>query len=127
LPAFAIEGDGLALKRLDDEIARHPAVVGVHARAVAVEDARDLDVHPVLAAVIEEKCLGAALAFVVPRARADGIHLAPVAFRLRMHFQVAIDRTGGRLKDLRTGAFGQPQHIDRVMPLVLVVCTGSCW
>lgn len=37
------------------------------------------------------------------------------AFRLRMHFRVAIHPAGGSLKDLRLGALGQPQHIDRAV------------
>jgi len=48
-------------------VAHHAAVVGVDARAVGVEDARDLDVHAALAAVDEEQCFGEALAFVISR------------------------------------------------------------
>ena len=113
--AVAIKSDGLALQRLDDEVAHHAAVVGVHARAVSVEDARDLDVHAVLAAVIEEQSFSAALAFVVAGAQADGVDLAPVAFGLRMHFRVAVDLAGGGLKDASLGALGQPQHVDCAM------------
>ena len=81
LRAVAVEGDGLALQRLDDKVAHHAAVVGMHARAVGVEYARDLDVHAVLAAVVEEQGFGATLAFVVAGARANRVDLAPVAFR----------------------------------------------
>ena len=83
LHAVAVEGDGLALQRLDDEVAHHAAVVGAQG-PLGVEDARDLDVHAVLAAVVEEQGFGAALAFVVAGSRADGLDLAPVAFELRM-------------------------------------------
>ena len=115
LRAVAIEGDGLALQRLDDEVTHHAAVVGMHAWAIGVEDARDLDVHAVLAAVVEEQGFGAALAFVVAGTRADGVDLAQVAFGLRMDFGVAVDLAGGGLKDLRASALGQPQHVDRAM------------
>jgi len=115
LSTIAVEGDGLVAQGLDDEVGDHAVVVGVHARAVGVEDACHLDVHAVLAAVVEEQRLGAALAFVVARARANRVHLAPVAFRLRMDFRVAIHLAGGGLKDPRAGALGEPQHVDRAM------------
>jgi hypothetical protein len=76
--SFAI---GLAFQRLNDKVAHHAAVVGVHARAVDVENARNLDDHTVLAAVAKKQGIGTTLAFVVPRARADGVHIAPVSFR----------------------------------------------
>ena len=54
LGAVSVERDRRVLQRLDDEVRRYAAVVRVHARAVRIEDARDLDVHPVLAVVVEE-------------------------------------------------------------------------
>ena len=65
LAAVAVDRDRLARQRLDDEVGDDAAVVGVHARAVGVEDARDLDVDAVLAVVVEEQRFGAALALVV--------------------------------------------------------------
>ena len=32
-----------------------------------------------------------------------------------MDLRVAVDLAGGGLKDLRAGALGQPQHVDRTM------------
>lgn len=86
LRAVDVEGDRLALQRLDNEVAHHAAIVGVHARAIGVEDVRNLDVHAVLTAVVEEQGFGAAFAFVVTGTRADRIDLAPVAFGLGMDF-----------------------------------------
>jgi len=127
LRAVAVEGDGLALQRLDDEVAHHAAVIGVHARAVGVEDASDLDVHAVLAAVVKEQGFGAALALVVAGARADRVDLAPVAFGLRMDFGVAVDLAGGGLKDLFAPVrLASPSMLIAPCTLVLVVCTGSC-
>ena len=37
LRAVAVEGDGLALQRLDDKVAHHAAVVGVHPRADGID------------------------------------------------------------------------------------------
>ena len=59
---FAVNGDGLAPQGLDDEVGDHAPVVGVHARAVGVEDARHLDAQLVLAVVVEAQGFGAALA-----------------------------------------------------------------
>src|SRR5690606_15331885 len=80
-----------------------------------VEDARHADVHAVLAVVVEEQRLGAALAFVVAAARAYGVDVAPVGFRLRVAFGVAVDLAGGGLEDARAGALGQPEHVDRAV------------
>jgi len=54
----------------------------MHVRAVGVENARDLDAQLVLAVVVEEQGLGAALAFVVAGADAPmaRVHVAPVVF-----------------------------------------------
>ena len=115
LAAVAVDGDVLAAQRLDDEVAHHPAVVRMHARAVGVEDADDLDVEVVLAVIVEEQGFGAAFALVVAAADADGIDPAPVAFRLRMHFRVAVDLAGGGLQDARLQPLGQTQHVDRTV------------
>ena len=87
----------------------------MHARAVGVEDADDLDVEAELAIVVEEQCFGAALAFVVAGANADRVDLAPVAFGLRVLFRVAIDFAGRGLQDARLDSLGQPEHVDGAM------------
>ena len=56
---------GLLPQRLHDEVRNDAPVVGVHARPISVEYARDLDLEAVLAVVIEEQRLGAALAFII--------------------------------------------------------------
>jgi len=84
----------------------------MHARAVGVEDARHLDRQAVLPPVVEEQGLGAALAFVVAGAEADGIDIAPIAFGLGMHRRVAIDLGGRCLHDLGPQPLGQAQHVD---------------
>src|SRR5439155_1114991 len=85
LPTAAENSDVVALQRLHDEARHHAAVVGVHARAVRVEDAHDLDAQVVLTAVVEEQRLGAALAFVVAAALADRVDAAPVRLGLWVH------------------------------------------
>src|SRR5680860_1199796 len=65
LLAVSVYGDGFVTESLHDEIGDHSAVGGVHARAVCIEDARHLDGQTMLATVVEEESLGAALAFVV--------------------------------------------------------------
>ncbi len=87
----------------------------MHARAVRVEDARDLDLHPVLAVVIHEQGFGTALAFVVAGADTDRVHAAPVTFRLWMYFGIAIHFRCRRLHDFRAGAFRQAEHVDRAV------------
>ena len=87
----------------------------MHARAIGVEDPRHLDAQLVLAVIVEEQRLGAALAFVVAGARADRIDVAPVVLGLRMDMGVAIDLAGRGLEDLRLHPLGQAQHVDGAM------------
>jgi len=82
LPAGPENRDVPAGERLHDEVADDPAVVGVHARPVGVEDPHHPDVQPVLTVVVEEQRLGAARALVVAGARADAVGVAPVALGL---------------------------------------------
>ena len=129
LRAVAIDRDVVAEQRLHDEIRHHAAVVRVHARAVGVEDARDLDAQLVLAPIVEEQRLGAALAFVVAGARADRIDVAPIVLGLRMDVGVAVDFRGRGLEDLGLHPLGEAQHVDgavhaglgRLHRIVLVV------
>ncbi len=65
-----------------------------------------------LAVIVEEQGLGAALALVVAAADADRVDLAPVALRLRMHFRIAVDFAGRGLQDARLDPLGQAQHVD---------------
>ena len=103
------------LQRLHDEVRHHAAVVRVHARAVGVEDAHHLDAQLVLAVVVEEQRLGAALAFVVAAADADRVDAAPVGLGLRVHLGVAVDLAGRGLQDLGLHPLGQAQHVDRAV------------
>lgn len=85
----------------------------MHVGPVGVEDADHPDVEPVLAVVVEEQCLGAALALVVAGAYSDGVHPTPVALGLGVHVWVAVDLAGGGLQYPRTSPLGKPEHVDR--------------
>ncbi len=87
----------------------------MHARAVGVEDASDLDAQVVLTAVIEEQGFGAALALVIAGAGADGVDVAPVVLWLGVDGGVTINLAGGGLKDLGFDPFGQAEHVDGPM------------
>ena len=115
LAAVAVDGDRLVRERLHDEVGDDAAVVRVHARAVGVEDARDLDRQLVLAVIVEEQGLGAALAFVVAGADADRIDVAPIVLGLRMDRGVAVDLAGRGLEDLAASGAWRAQHVDRAM------------
>jgi len=112
LLAIAVDGDRLALQGLDDEIGDDAPVIGVHARPIGVEDAGDLDAQLVLAEIVEEQGLGAALAFVVAGARADRVDVAAIILGLGMDVRVAIDLAGRGLEDPRVQPLGQAQHVD---------------
>ncbi len=95
LAPVAVDGQGLALERLDDEVADDPAVVDGHPRPVGVEDAGDPDLDPVLAVVVHHQGLGHPLSLVVTAPDADGIDVPPVGLRLGVDLGVAVD-LGGR-------------------------------
>ena len=112
LRAVAVERDRLAAERLEDEVGDDSPVVRMHARAVGVEDAGDLDPDLVLAVVVEEQGLGAALALVVAGARAADADEAAIILRLRVHVRIAVDLAGGGLEDRDAEALGEPEHVD---------------
>src|SRR5262245_60257809 len=106
----------------------------MHAWTICIEDARDLDLEPVLAVVVKEQRLGAALALIVAGARTNGIDIAPVRFGLRMHGRAAIYFTRRCLEDAAFETLGKPQHVDRAMHRclrrlhgVMLVVHGGSW
>ncbi len=112
LAAIAIDGYVLPFQRLDNEVRHHAAVIGMHARAVSVEDPHDLNVKLMLTIVVEEQGLGTTFAFVVAGADANGIDVTPIVLGLRMNSGVAIDLGCGGLQDTRLYPLGQAQHVD---------------
>ena len=95
LAAAAEHRDVLVPQRLAHERRHRAAVVDAHARAVRVEDADDLGVHPVIAVIGHRHGLGEALGLVVDPARADRVDVAPVGLLLRVLQGVAVDLRGG--------------------------------
>src|SRR5262245_50895905 len=80
-------------------------------RTVGVKDARYANGEPVLAIVVVDERLGAALAFIVAGARSAHIDEAAIVLGLRMHVGIAVDLTGRGLEDPGAQALGEPQHI----------------
>ena len=115
LEPLAIEGDVLALQGLDDEVGNHPPVIGMHARAIGIEDPGDLDPQAMLAVIVEKQGLGAALALVVAGPDADRIDVTPIVFALRVDDRVAVDLAGGGLENPGAPALGETQHVDGAM------------
>ena len=70
-----------------------------------------LIVEPVLAVVVEEQRLGAALALVVAGRGADRVDVAPVALRLRVHGRVAVDLGGRGLQDRAPSRLARPSML----------------
>jgi len=97
---------------LDDEVGDDASVVGVHSRAIGIEDPYDADVDVVGSVVIEEESFGAAFSFVVAGANSDGVDVSPVGFGLGMDVRFAVDFAGGGLEDFGSDAFGESEHVD---------------
>ncbi len=125
LLAVAVEGDGVAGERLDNEVADHAAVVHQHARAVGVEDADYPDIDAVLAVVVEAEGLGDALALVV--AGAVGVDVDPVGLDLRVDLGVAVDLAGGRWSMRARVRLHRPSMLMVPITEVLTVLTGLNW
>ena len=84
----------------------------MHARPVGVEDARDLDVKPMLPVIVEKQGFGTAFAFVVTGARSVRIDVAPIILTLRMDGRVAVNLGGRCLENPAFEALGKAQHVD---------------
>ena len=85
----------------------------MHARAICVEDTRNLDVEPMLPVIIEKQRFSASLALVIAGAQSDRVHIAPVALRLGVLYRIAVNLACGGLKYARAETFGETQHVDR--------------
>jgi hypothetical protein len=113
--AVAEDGQGFAGQGLHHEVGNHAAVVFVHARAVGVEDARDADLDAVLVGVGRGQRLGATLALVVAGARADGIDVAPIGFRLRVLGRIAVHFAGRGNQHARAALAGHVEQVQRAL------------
>ena len=70
----------------------------MHVRTIGIKNTGHFYPHLMLPVIIKEECFSATLTFVIARALADGIHMSPITFRLRVHLWVAIHFTGRRLE-----------------------------
>lgn len=111
LRPLAIDGDRFAPKRLHDEVRYHPAILRMHARTIGIEYPGDLDAQLMLAVIVKEQRLCAALAFIIARPEADRIDIAPVVFGLRVNNRIAVDFRRGCLKDLGTQPLASPSML----------------
>ena len=107
-----MDRERLAAQRRDDEVRHDAAVRRLHARAVRVEDSGNARVDPVLAPVVRERRLGAALPFVIARARPDRIDVSPVVFGLRMLDGVPVNLAGRSLQDRRAQPLRESEQVD---------------
>jgi hypothetical protein len=65
-----------------------------------------------LAAIIEEERLRAALAFIITRAQPNRVYIAPIILLLRMYDGITINFGGRRLQNLCLHPFREAQHVD---------------
>src|SRR4051812_26124045 len=115
LGPFAEDGDRRVLLGLADEGRDRPAVVWAHPRPVGVEDADDRSVDPLLVVVGHRQRLGVALGLVVDPARPDGVHVPPVALRLRVHLRVAVHLARRRDQEARTLELREAERVVRAI------------
>src|SRR5579862_7568013 len=77
LVAIAVDGEVLSANSLLHEIGHDTAIIQLHARAVGIEDANDVRIDLVVAAVGYSGRFGETLRLVVDGAWADRIHVSP--------------------------------------------------
>ena len=111
--AVAVDSDGLVFQGLHDKVGDDATIIGMHAGAIGVEDASDFNGHAKLAVKVKKERFGAALPFVVARANADWVDVAPIRFLLGMLMRIAVNFTGRSLQDARAFDFGELEHVDR--------------
>ena len=108
----SIECEGLIVQSLDNQVRDDSPIVGVHARTVGVENTAYFDrnaVHPV---VIKKERFSAPFSFVVTRAVADRVDVAPIILSLGMDVRISVDFTGRGLENFTFEPFGKPQEIE---------------
>ncbi len=113
LRAVAEHRDVLVGERLRDERRHGAAVTDAHARTIGVEDADDLGVDLVEAAVRHRHRFGEPLGFVVDAARPDRVDVAPVGFLLRMLERIAVDLGGRGDHERRALRLGEAERLVR--------------
>ena len=67
------------------------SIIGIHPRAISIEDSCDANVESKLAMVIKCKCFGCTLSFVITRSNSNWIDVPPILFRLGTDRWVAIN------------------------------------
>src|ERR1035437_3314799 len=113
LRAIAKDREGLAAQGLIQKCRHHAAVVQLHARAVSIEDARDVRPHAMLAVIRHGEGFGETLAFVVAGARPHRVYVPPVGLHLRMDQRVAVTSRRGGHQVSRAFFASQFQHAAR--------------
>lgn len=113
--AVAVDRDRLVRQRLHNEVGYNAPIIRMHARAVSIENARDLYTHFVLSPIIHKKRFGAALAFVVTGADANRVNVSVIILDLRMDFGIAVHFAGRGLQDFCLYALGKAKHVDRTV------------
>src|SRR5579863_6608925 len=87
----------------------------MHARAISVEDARNLDAQFMLTPIIEKERLSTALSFIIAGAWANRIYVAPIILCLRMDVRIPVNLRRRRLKNFRFHSLGKGKHVDRAV------------
>ena len=104
-----------SLQGLHDEIADDASILGMHMRPVRIKNTRHFDFDSMLAVVVKKQGFRTAFPFVITRPQPNGIDMAPVGFRLRMHLRITIDFARRGLQNFSLDAFGEPEHVNATM------------
>lgn len=112
LRAVAIDGNGLVVEGLDDEVGDDAAVVRMHAGAVGIENASHSDGNVVLPVIVEKKRLRAPLPLVITGADSNRVDVAPISFGLRVNVGIAVYFAGGGLEDFTLKPLGEAEEVE---------------
>ena len=84
----------------------------MHSRSVCVKNPRHFDFDPILAVVVEEERLRAALSFIVASPLPNWIDVAPIVFVLRMHAGIAVYLGRRGLEDPTVKTSSHPENVN---------------
>lgn len=108
LTAVTIDGNILILQCLQNKVADHPAIIGMHPGTIGIENPNEFDGKTALHPVAVEQRFGTTLALIIAGPYANGIDVAPVFLDLRMNERITVNLTGGCLQILAFNRLANP-------------------
>jgi hypothetical protein len=112
LTAVSIDCEGLVVERLNNEIRDDPPIIGMHSGAVSIENTSEANGDFMFSIIIEKQSFRAPLPFVITRAVANWIDIAPIIFCLGMDIGISVHLGSRGLKDFTTEPLRKSEKVE---------------